>query len=83
LQFIKRRAGDYTIHGFRSSFRDWIAETTDFPNELAELALAHAIGNQVEAAYRRGDQLVKRRALMAAWGSYCCESTVVPFRAAV
>ena len=60
-----------TAHGFRSSFRDWVSETTAFPGELAEAALAHAIANKVEAAYRRGNLLEKRRGLMAAWGNYC------------
>jgi integrase len=57
-------------HGFRSTFRDWTAETTDFPNEVAEMALAHSVGNKVEAAYRRGDLLEKRRNLMLAWAKY-------------
>jgi integrase len=60
-----------TVHGFRSTFRDWTAETTSFPNHVVELALAHAIGSAVEAAYRRGDLLDKRRELMNAWGTYC------------
>ncbi len=58
-------------HGFRSSFRDWVAEETDFDGDIAEMALAHAIGNRVEAAYRRGNLLEKRKALMEAWGTYC------------
>jgi integrase len=60
-----------TIHGFRSSFRDWCGEETNFPRELAEQCLAHKTGNAVEAAYRRGDALEKRRVLMDAWASYC------------
>ncbi|WP_448577746.1 tyrosine-type recombinase/integrase [Thermaurantiacus sp.] len=60
-----------TAHGFRSSFRDWTAEATDFPAEVAEMALAHAIASPVEAAYRRGQLLEKRRALMQAWGRFC------------
>jgi integrase len=59
------------VHGFRSTFRDWTAEHTNFPNEVAEMALAHAIGNKVEAAYRRGDMFEKRRALMDAWTQAC------------
>ena len=59
-------------HGFRSSFRDWVAEETDFDGDIAEMALAHAIGNKVEAAYRRGNLLEKRKALMEAWGRHCC-----------
>jgi integrase len=60
-----------TAHGFRSSFRDWGAEIGDYPNELLELAIAHAVGDKVEAAYRRGHMLAKRRALMADWARYC------------
>ena len=63
--------GDLTVHGFRSTFRDWAAEETHYPNIVAEQALAHTVGNAVEAAYRRGDLLEKRRALMADWASYC------------
>ena len=67
----KMKYGQYTPHGFRSTFRDWAAEETHgFPNETIEQALAHTIKNQVEAAYRRGDQLERRRALMEEWGSY-------------
>jgi integrase len=58
-------------HGFRSSFRDWAAEATNHPHAAAELALAHAVGNAVEAAYRRGDMLDKRRGLMEDWAAYC------------
>lgn len=61
---------DLTTHGFRSTFRDWAAETTDFPNELVEMALAHTIKNKAEAAYRRGDLLERRRALMQAWANF-------------
>jgi integrase len=60
-----------TTHGFRSSFRDWAAETTSFPNHVVEMALAHAVSDAVEAAYRRGDLLEKRRKLMEAWAAYC------------
>jgi integrase len=60
-----------TKHGFRSSFRDWAAETTAFPNHVVEMALAHAVGDAVEAAYRRGDLLEKRRKLMEVWAAYC------------
>lgn len=62
--------GDYTLHGWRSTFRDWVAEETRFPSELAEVALAHLVGNEVERAYRRGDALEKRRGLMEAWARY-------------
>jgi integrase len=60
-----------TIHGMRSSFRDWAAETTNFPNHVAEMALAHSIGSKVEASYRRGDLFARRRKLMDAWAAYC------------
>ena len=60
-----------TTHGFRSTFRDWCAECTAYPREVCEMALAHAIGNQVEAAYRRGDLFEKRRRLMDEWSRYC------------
>lgn len=65
-------------HGFRSSFRDWVAEETTFDGDIAEMALAHAIGNKVEAAYRRGNLLEKRRVMMTSWGDYC--STQQPSR---
>ena len=68
LRRMKR--DDITVHGFRSSFRDWAAEATDYPQEMAEMALAHIVGNKVEAAYRRGDMLEKRRAMMQAWASF-------------
>lgn len=63
--------GDITTHGFRSAFRDWAAEATNFPSEVAEMALAHAVGSAVEAAYRRGDLIEKRRLLMESWADYC------------
>jgi integrase len=70
----KRLAGsDITIHGFRSTFRDWSAERTNFPREVAEMALAHAIPSAVEAAYRRGDLFEKRRRLMDAWAEFCAK----------
>jgi integrase len=61
---------DLTVHGFRSSFRVWVAEATDFPRELAEAALAHVVKDQTEAAYLRSDVLERRRVLMDAWGSF-------------
>jgi integrase len=71
-------------HGFRSTFRDWAAERTSFPNEMAEMALAHAIDDKVEAAYRRGDLFDKRRRLMDAWADFCGKpaavGAVVPLR---
>lgn len=62
-----------TIHGFRSTFRDWAAELTDYPREVAEAALAHITADRVEAAYRRSDLFEKRRRLMEEWGRYCTE----------
>jgi integrase len=62
--------GQLTVHGFRSTFRDWCAEQTHFPAEAAEMALAHAVGDKVEAAYRRGDMFVVRRRLMQAWANF-------------
>ena len=76
---------DITAHGFRSTFRDWVEEQTDTPRAVAEMALAHAVGNAVEAAYRRGDLFEKRRALMSKWANYCAQSSgetnVVPLLA--
>jgi len=68
-----------TTHGFRSTFRDWVSEETNYPGELAEAALAHSIKDKTEAAYRRGNLLDKRRQLMGAWGAYCSgqQKTVV------
>ena len=59
-----------TVHGFRSAFTDWAAETTDFPKEVVEKALAHKLPNRVEAAYRRTDFFDKRRDLMTRWAAY-------------
>jgi integrase len=77
--------GDLTVHGMRSTFRDWAAERTNFPREVCEAALAHAVDNKVEAAYRRGDLLDKRRRLMDAWAEFCSKAApvtgdVVPMR---
>ena len=69
LRRMKR--GDLTVHGFRSSFRDWVGESTGYPREVAEAALAHSLSNQVEAAYRRGDLFEKRRQLMEDWAKFC------------
>ena len=63
--------GDVTLHGFRSTFRDWAAETTAYPNHVVEMALAHQIPDAVEAAYRRGDLFEKRRRLMEDWAKFC------------
>lgn len=69
LRNLKR--SDITVHGFRSTFRDWAAERTNFPREIAEAALAHAVKDKVEAAYQRGDLLEKRREVMSAWAQHC------------
>ena len=72
LLMLLRRIGhaNLTVHGFRSTFRDWVAERTNFQREVAEAALAHVVGDKVEAAYRRGDLFEKRRRLMIAWGEF-------------
>ncbi|MDQ3077738.1 MAG: integrase arm-type DNA-binding domain-containing protein [Pseudomonadota bacterium] len=71
LKVLRDMGETVTAHGFRSSFRDWVSEETQFSGDLAEAALAHAIPNKVEAAYRRGNLLEKRRKLMDAWSDYC------------
>ena len=71
LKTARAIGGAVTIHGFRSSFRDWCGEATNFPRELAEKALAHALSSAVEAAYQRGDMFEKRRKLMGAWADFC------------
>jgi integrase len=83
LMTLRRMKLDVTAHGFRSSFRDWASERTNFPNEVCELALAHTVKNKVEAAYRRGDQLAKRRELMTAWAGFATNKSaqVVKLRA--
>jgi integrase len=80
--------GDLTVHGFRSTFRDWAADRTGFPAEVAEMALAHTVPDKVEAAYRRGDLFQKRRQLMAAWSKFATATPtnggkVVSFAAAM
>ncbi len=86
LEAVRRRAKiDATTHGFRSSFRDWAGDRTPFARDVVEAALAHAIENKTEAAYRRSDALEKRRALMAAWAAYSdpdkeARSKVTPLR---
>ncbi len=79
LTAVLRRMGraDLTVHGFRSTFRDWAAESTGYAREVAEMALAHTIGDKVEAAYRRGDLFEKRRRLMDDWARFCSEPTAV------
>jgi integrase len=85
---LRRAKVDVTTHGFRSSFRDWAGDSTAFARDVVEAALAHAIENKAEAAYRRSDALEKRRKLMAAWAAYCkpiqkgAEDKVTPLRRA-
>jgi integrase len=78
---------DITVHGFRSTFRDWAAEMTNYPREVAEMALAHVVEDKVEGAYRRGDLFEKRRRLMEEWARYCATPAkggkVVPIRSVV
>jgi integrase len=75
LEAVLRRAKvDVTTHGFRSSFRDWAGDSTTFARDVVEAALAHAIENKTEAAYRRSDALEKRCRLMAAWAAYCASA---------
>jgi integrase len=83
----RRMQVDAVPHGFRSTFRDWCSERTNYPREVAEMALAHAIGDKVEAAYRRGDLFDKRRQMMNDWAAFCAmvdpgKGVVVPMRAA-
>jgi integrase len=76
--------GHFTVHGFRSTFRDWAAECTNYPRELCEKALAHTVGDETERAYQRGDLLNRRRKLMDAWAAFCTRPAitgdVVPLR---
>jgi integrase len=83
---LRRMKVDVTVHGFRSSFRDWAAECTGYAHEVCEMALAHVIGNKAEAAYRRGDLFEKRRRLMSDWSAYCAAPSasihkITPIRA--
>ena len=72
LTLLRRmKRADVTAHGFRSTFRDWAAETTGYPAEVVEMALAHVVGDKTEAAYRRGDLFEKRRRLMDDWAAHC------------
>ncbi len=85
MSMLMRRMGrgEYTVHGFRSSFRDWAGDETTFQREVAEAALAHVVGDDAEQAYRRGDALTKRRALMQVWQEYLDDDrqdNVLPFR---
>src|SRR3546814_8658560 len=71
LKVLRRMEEPVTVHGFRSSFRTWVAEQTNFPGEVADAALAHQNPTGVERAYQRGGMLGKRRKLMEAWGAHC------------
>ena len=87
LYLLNKLRPGTTVHGFRSSFRDWARESTNFPDAIAEAALAHAAGSKVVQAYARGDLFEKRRQLMAAWSTYCSRlaptgATVTPLRKA-
>lgn len=70
----RMKFGDFTVHGFRSAFRDWAGDETSFPREVAEAALAHRVGDETEQAYRRSDALERRRKLMKAWADFCANS---------
>ena len=89
MEAVLRRMGrrDVTVHGMRSAFRDWCAEATNYPREVAERALAHTLRDRTEAAYQRGDLFEKRRRLMEDWATFCSRTAsaagdVVPIRAA-
>jgi len=72
MQLIRRMGyANVSQHGFRSSFRDWAGDATSFPRDIIEQALAHAVGNDVELAYRRSDALERRRTVMERWADYC------------
>ncbi len=71
---LRRVRDDVTVHGFRSTFRDWCAEATNYAREVAEAALAHTLRDKTEAAYQRGDLMEKRRRLMAEWAAFCRRS---------
>ena len=89
LRLLERMQFDnLTVHGFRSSFRDWAAERTNSPNHVVEMALAHTVSDKVEAAYRRSDLFERRRRLMQQWATFCTslpvkesQSNVTPLRA--
>ena len=83
LMVLRRLQVDVTAHGFRSSFRDWASERTNFSREVCEAALAHVVRDRVEAAYRRGDLFEKRRELMKSWAAFATTTSadVIPLRA--
>lgn len=76
LELLKGMEAGLTVHGFRSAFKDWCSEQTAYPNELSEMALAHTVSDKVEAAYRRGDMVDKRRRLMADWAAFCAGPSI-------
>lgn len=82
LLMTLRRMGrdDLTAHGFRSTFRDWAGHVTDFPNDVIEMALAHTVGDKVEAAYRRSDGFRKRLLLAEAWAHFCGQNGGIEIR---
>lgn len=84
VQWVSEKGDPITVHGFRSTFRDWASESTNFPREVCEHALAHQLPDKVEAAYRRGDLIEKRKLLMEAWSNFCAKpmvaAEVVPIR---
>ena len=86
MRIVLERMGHekLTVHGFRSTFRDWAADRTGYANHVVEMALAHTIGDKTEAAYRRGDLFDKRRRLMADWAKFCSSlptaGAVLPLR---
>ena len=82
LLLVRALRPGFTVHGFRSTFKDWCAECTSYPTFVSEAALAHVVADKVEAAYRRTDLLEKRRKLMEAWASYCerTSAVVVPMK---
>jgi len=84
LKHLKISHSDLTVHGFRSSFRDWCAEITNYPREIAESALAHTLKDKTEAAYQRGDMFIKRQKLMNAWANHCLkgkkDANVIPMQ---
>jgi len=75
LMVLRRLGANFTAHGFRSAFRDWASECTNFPREVCEMALAHSIKDKTEAAYRRGDLFAKRAELMIAWDQFVGSET--------
>jgi integrase len=78
LKFLKERTGNgYTVHGFRSTFRDWAGDRTHYPREVIETAMSHMIKNKVEAAYRRSSAIEKRRVLMEDWSKFCSSPAIV------